>query len=56
VDLNRFKIIEDAYFIGKIVWEQVKLWGKFERDTLGKQLVRAADYNAYVNPSIALNL
>jgi four helix bundle protein len=43
VDLSRFEIIEDADFIGKFAWEQVEPWGKFEKDTLGKQLVRAAD-------------
>ena len=29
--------------IGRTVWEEVHSWGMFEKDTLGKQMVRAAD-------------
>ena len=43
LDLSRFNIIEDADLIGRSVWEEVHSWGMFEKDTLGKQMVRAAD-------------
>jgi four helix bundle protein len=43
VDLSRFQIIEDADLIGESVWKEVNSWGMFEKDTLGKQMVRAAD-------------
>jgi four helix bundle protein len=43
LDLSEFKIIGHADLIGDAVWEQVILWKYFEKDTIGKQLVRAAD-------------
>jgi four helix bundle protein len=43
LDLSEFKIIEQADLIGDAIWEQVILWKYFEKETLGKQLVRAAD-------------
>ena len=43
MDLSRFKLVEEARQISKIVWEEVILWKIFEKDTVGKQLVRAAD-------------
>jgi four helix bundle protein len=36
-------MIEDADMIGRFVWEEVRTWGIFEQDTLGKQMVRSAD-------------
>ena len=43
MDLGKFKIIEHADLIGTKVWEIVIKWKYFERDTIGKQWVRAAD-------------
>lgn len=38
LDLKRFDIISDADAIGALIWEEVASWGRFEKDTLGKQL------------------
>jgi len=43
LDLGSFKIIEQADQIGSAIWEEVIHWKYFEKDTIGKQLVRAAD-------------
>ena len=43
MDLQKFKIIDQANQIGNSVWEEVILWNYFNKDTIGKQLVRAAD-------------
>jgi four helix bundle protein len=43
MDLKRFKLIELADAIGEQVWNEVSNWSSFERDTIGKQWVRAAD-------------
>ncbi len=43
MDLKKFKIIDQANQIGDIIWEEVILWNYFNKDTIGKQLVRAAD-------------
>jgi four helix bundle protein len=43
LDISRFKLIEEANHIGSSIWEEVAQWGHFERDTIGKQIVRAAD-------------
>ena len=45
-DLDVYKI---AHQIGFEVWELVNSWSYFNKDTLGKQLIRSAD-------SISLNL
>ncbi|HTS44416.1 MAG TPA: four helix bundle protein [Puia sp.] len=45
-DLEVYKISME---IGNIVWNIVEKWEYFQRDTLGKQLIRVAD-------SIALNI
>lgn len=45
-DLEIYKISLD---IGDLVYEVVSEWNQFDKDTLGKQLVRASD-------SIALNI
>lgn len=49
MDLSKFNLIDDTRQFSNIIWEEVILWGFFEKDTVGKQLVRAAD-------SIAANL
>ena len=38
--MDVFKMSED---LSNLIWEIVKQWSYFERDTIGKQLVRAAD-------------
>ena len=43
MDLGKFKIVDQANQIGESVWEEVILWNYFNKDTIGKQLVRAAD-------------
>jgi four helix bundle protein len=43
LDLRKFKIIDQANQIGDSIWEEVILWNYFNKDTIGKQLVRAAD-------------
>jgi four helix bundle protein len=43
LDLSRFKIIEQADQISDKIWEEVVQWSYFEKDTIGKQLTRAAD-------------
>ena len=43
MDLQKFKIIGQANQIGDSVWKEVILWNYFNKDTIGKQLVRAAD-------------
>ena len=46
IDLEVYKV---AMEIGDNIWQLVDKWNYFEKDTLGKQFVRAAD-------SIALNI
>lgn len=43
MDLSRFKLIEETNQIGSSIWAEVATWNHFERDTIGKQIVRAAD-------------
>jgi four helix bundle protein len=43
LDLGRFNLIEHARQIGDSIWKEVLLWNYFEKDTIGKQLVRASD-------------
>jgi four helix bundle protein len=48
-DLEEFKTYNRAMVLGEVVWDMVIKWNYFEKDTIGKQLVRAVD-------SIAANL
>lgn len=48
-NLEDFKTYNLAMELGEKVWKIVKSWEYFEKDTIGKQLVRAVD-------SIAANL
>jgi four helix bundle protein len=48
-NLEDFKAYNLAMEVGEEVWVMVKGWGYFEKDTVGKQFVRAVD-------SIAANL
>ena len=43
MDLQKFKIVDQADQIGDTIWEEVIQWKHFQKDTIGKQLVRAAD-------------
>lgn len=47
--LEDFKTYNRAMDVGEKIWDAVAKWNYFEKDTIGKQLVRAAD-------SIAANL
>ncbi len=47
--LEEFKVYNLALGLGDEVWRLVSGWAYFEKDTIGKQLVRASD-------SIAANL
>ena len=41
--LNELEIYILAEYLSNQIWEIVKKWNYFEKDTIGKQLVRAAD-------------
>jgi four helix bundle protein len=43
MDLTRFKLIDQADQISSAIWEEVHQWSIFNKDTVGKQMVRAAD-------------
>jgi four helix bundle protein len=43
LELKRFKLIQQSDLIGEAIWKEVIKWKYFERDTIGKQLTRAAD-------------
>ncbi len=47
--LEDFQVYNLAMDLGEVVYSEVSLWSIFNKDTVGKQLVRAAD-------SIAANL
>jgi four helix bundle protein len=47
--LEDFKVYNLAMSLGEEVWSVVNAWGFFEKDTIGKQLVKSTD-------SIAANL
>lgn len=49
MNVDDLKVYQQAMEIGESVWNIVKEWEYFERDTIGKQLVRAVD-------SVAANL
>lgn len=41
--LEETKVYNDAVAFAELIWEDVAAWNQFERDTVGNQLVRAAD-------------
>ncbi len=41
--VNDLEIYRESMRIGEVVWEFVAGWPYFAKDTVGKQLVRAAD-------------
>jgi four helix bundle protein len=49
MELEELRVYEKSMDLGKKVWNIVKAWDHFEKDTIGKQLVRSVD-------SVAANL
>ncbi|MFC2129394.1 four helix bundle protein [Bacteroidota bacterium] len=43
MDLSKLKLIGETDQVSDIIWNEVRQWDYFTRDTIGKQLVRAAD-------------
>lgn len=43
IHLNDLQVYKVSMEIGDLVWNIVEKWNYFEKDTLGKQLTRAAD-------------
>ena len=41
--LEDFKVYRLSMVLADSIWDKVISWGKFDRDTLGKQLIRSAD-------------
>lgn len=49
MDLKDFRVYQSAMELGEKVWSVVERWNWFQKDTIGKQLIRVVD-------SIAANL
>ena len=49
MDLNNLHVYTNAMRLAETIWSEVEDWRRFERNALGRQLVRAAD-------SIAANI
>lgn len=49
INLIDLEVYKSALLIGERIWETVGKWDRFNKDSLGKQFVRAGD-------SIALNI
>ena len=49
MELSEFKVYQKAMEVAEVCWNYVMKWEYFEKDKVGKQLVRAVD-------SIAANL
>jgi len=47
IRLSELEVYKVSMEIGEIVWAVVEKWNFFEKDTLGKQLTRAADSIAF---------
>jgi len=47
-DLQVFQLAEK---LSDLVWDIVTYWSQFEKDTVGKQITRAADSIAILNES-----
>ena len=43
MDNRKLKVTECADHLSQMIWEKVITWKYFEKDTVGKQLVRASD-------------
>jgi four helix bundle protein len=49
MNLDDLRIYQRAMSLGASMWTEVRAWSRFDKDTIGKQLVRSAD-------SIAANI
>jgi four helix bundle protein len=49
MDIQDLEIYKSSMLIGDRIWTVVQPWDRFEKDTIGRQMVRAAD-------SVAANL
>ncbi len=47
IRLSELEVYKVSMEIGEIIWKVVGKWNFFEKDTLGKQLTRAADSIAF---------
>jgi four helix bundle protein len=47
IKLSELEVYKVSMEIGEIVWTAVEKWSFFEKETLGKQLTRAADSIAF---------
>ncbi|MGI8637606.1 MAG: four helix bundle protein [Segetibacter sp.] len=47
IKLIELEVYKVSMEIGEVVWSVVEKWNYFEKDTLGKQLTRAADSIAF---------
>lgn len=43
VKLEDLAVYKKSFLLGEAVWEMVSNWQYFEKDTIGKQIVRSAD-------------
>jgi four helix bundle protein len=43
MDLKKFEIYSVADELSELIWEEVRTWSIFNKDTVGKQIVRSAD-------------
>lgn len=43
IPLNKIEIYQMSMKLGDIIWEIVEKWDYFQKDTIGKQVVRSAD-------------
>jgi len=43
MELEELRVYKQSMKLGRNVWQIVNTWGFFNRDTIGKQLVRSAD-------------
>jgi four helix bundle protein len=43
MELENLEVYKMSSDIAQRIWDEVKKWSHFEKDTVGKQLVRAAD-------------
>jgi four helix bundle protein len=43
MELEKLEVYQISMALGEKIWEIIKSWSYFEKDTIGKQLVRAAD-------------
>ena len=41
--LDKLEVYQESMIVGEKVWQVVNKWNFFEKDTIGKQLVKSAD-------------